>query len=190
VSKKRDDHPDRKDIIKAAQTGVVPFKDHLRLCRDCRELFDYFLAYIRSAPEGILYPSDEALAKHKAIPLVQSSRASQRRVEGRVTYDSWSRLPAIALRDVGKGMERRLRMKAGDITLELSAERRSDRWEFTARAYRKDRVVSPDYILKAGRVEVAASELDCYYWSSQRPPRRLKLLCGSLAIDFGTLQWR
>ena len=183
-------HPGREEIIKAAETGSVPFKDHLDTCRGCRDLYEFHRARMRVAPDGLMAPSDEAMAKHLAIPLLEAIRHTTGRRKGAVVYDSWSQLPALALRDVGKGAERRLRMQAGEVILEFSAERQGDSWDFTARAYEEDQVVSSRYVLKVDGRDVIASGQDCFYWSSQQPPQRMKLISAEAAIDFGSLRWK
>lgn len=177
-------------MINAAKGGSVPFRDHLKSCLDCRELFELFQSVMCVAPDGLMEPSDETMARHVAIPIVEASRRAAKRLKGTITYDSWERVPALALRDAGKGAERRLRLQAGDLTLEFSAERQGDSWDFAARAYHNEHAVSSRFILQAGRREVVASDQDCFFWSSQRPPRKLRLVSSEVAVDFGPLKWK
>ena len=102
----KSEHPEREELIKAAETGYAPFGDHLDTCRDCRDLFEFHRACFRVAPDGLSAPSDEAMANQLAIPLLEAARHSSERRKGSVTYDSLYQLPALALRDVGKGAER------------------------------------------------------------------------------------
>jgi hypothetical protein len=184
------DHPRRIEIMKAAQSGSATLKDHLEECPDCRKLYEIFRAQSRSTRNGMERPSDNAIASLYAIPLKENVRKAVKKLKGCITYDSWTQLPALQLRDAGRGMERRLRLKADDITLELSAERQPTGWDLTARAYRRDDVVTSDYILTADGRQVTASVQECYYWSSKIPPRRIWLRSSELAIDFGHLRWK
>lgn len=183
-------HPPREKLIRDAETGAGTFKSHLKTCGDCRDLYEFHRARMRVAPDGLLAPSDETMARHLAIPLLEAIRHTTGRRKGAVVYDSWSQLPALALRDAGKGAERRLRMQAGEVILEFSAERQGDSWDFTARAYEEDQVVSSTYVLKVDGRDVIASGQDCFYWSSQQPPQRVKLISAEAAIDFGSVRWK
>ncbi len=176
--------------MKAAQTGSVSFQDHLDTCQDCRELFDICSACERATRYGLEQPSDEAVAHHFSIPLKENTKNSISKLKGLITYDSWAPVPALQLRDTGRGAERRLRMESDDIILEFSAERQSSSWDFTARAYRKEEVASADYILKADGLEVTSSVQECYYWTSQQPPRRIRLVSPEVTVDFGYLRWK
>ncbi len=184
------EHPERDELIKAAESGSVPFKDHLEDCMDCRKLFEFFQVFLRAAPGGLLEPSEEAMARHVAIPISEGSRHAVKKLKGSIAYDSWAQVPALALRDAGKGAERRLRLEAGNLILEFSAERQGDTWDFTARAYHNEQAVSSGYILKADRREVIAGEQNCFFWSSQQPPRKLQLVSPDIAVDFGFLKWK
>lgn len=186
----KSNHPEREELIKDAHTGSAICKDHVDTCRDCRDLFEFYSACFRVAPDGLPVPTEDTMAKHLAIPLLEAVRNPSGRRQGAVVYDSWSQLPAPALRDVGKGAERRLRMRAGKVVLEFSAERQGDSWDFTARAYEEDKVASSKYVLKVDGRDVIASGQDCFYWSSPQPPQRVKLVSAEAAIDFGSVRWK
>ena len=109
-------------------------------------------------------------------------------VEGRAVDDSWSGLPALATRDAAKGMERHLLFRAGPIALVLNACRDPQGWRFVARVYRKSEATH-EFVLKTGREKLRPGFRDCYYWTANRPPRRLQLLSPSLGIDVEDIKW-
>jgi len=176
--------------MKAAQSGSAVFAAHFAECPDCRELYNIYRAQARSTEHGLERPSDDAVASLYAIPLMERVRKVVRKLKGYITYDSWSPLPDLQLRDTGRGAERRLRLEADDITLELSAERQTNGWDLTARAYCGDQVVTSDYILTSDGLRITASVHQCFFWSSQKPPRRLGLRSTDTSIDFGHLRWK
>jgi hypothetical protein len=57
-----------------------------------------------------------------------------------------------------------------------------------ARVYEHHKA-SRDFILQVGSRKLCAGRRDCFFWSSRRPPRRLRLLSPALLIDLGSLQW-
>ena len=177
------------EMMKAIETGKVPFGAHLEECRDCREMFEFLASVDISNRSQLDTPSEELISRLSLIPLLSGTHKPAQTVSGRVGFDSWSQLPALAARDGAKGMERRMRLKAGRITLELVAEHRPEGWEFTARVY-DGRQVTSDYVLKVGRKRIPAGLQSCFFWSSERPPKRIQLLSPKVLIDFGQLNWK
>jgi hypothetical protein len=179
----------KEKMMKAIKTGSVPFEAHLKECRSCNEMFE-FLSSIDILKRQPLEPVSEGLiSRFSLIPVLVGSHKPARSVTGAVKFDSWSQLPALAARDGAKGMERRMRLKAGRITLELVAEHRPEGWEFTARVYDK-RKVDSNFVLKIGRQKIPAGLQSCFFWSSEKPPRRIQLLSPKVFIDFGPLNWK
>jgi hypothetical protein len=176
-------------MLKAIVTGRVPFRRHLEECAECRWLFEALsdLRIVEACRERGL--ADDLAARLGAIPLLTASSRRTRVVSGRTVYDSWTRLQPAQLRDVARGFERSLRLKASDVTLELAAERLPRAWEFTARAYRRGAVVSEDFVLKVGRRRLISNPQRCYQWSSQRPIRSLELQSPRLRLVFKDV-WR
>ena len=107
---------------------------------------------------------------------------------GQTVDDSWSDLPALAMRDAAMGMERHQRFSAGPIILVLNASRNLDGWRFVARVYRKNKT-TPEFVLKIGREKLQPGFRDCYYWTTNRPPQRLQLLSPSLGIEVDEIKW-
>ncbi len=179
----------REVLMEALESGSVPFKAHLKECNQCRELFDFLSKIGFPKRRPLEKPSEELITRFALIPLSVNSRKPGETVVGTVVFDSWSHLPAIHARDNAKGMERRMRLKAGQIVLELVAEHQADRWELTARVY-DNRKVAAGFILKAGRRIIQAGTERCFFWSSRTPPRRIRLLSPQVLIDFGPLNWK
>jgi len=186
--KKAESHPDRAALIKAAQTGEIPFASHLRRCADCREMFELFIQYAPDERLKDLAPSPQSVARARAVPKLVTSRKPLRAVTGRVTFDSWADIPAVQLRSTVGTLERRVRLEAGKYTLELVAERGQREWEFVARIYHGAKVTS-EFILQAGRRKLVPQSQRCYFWSAKNPPRTLQLLSPDLKIEFGKLTW-
>lgn len=152
-------------------------------------MYELLSAFHIARSVDLVLPSDEAMIKQEGIALIAASRAPARTVRGKVVFDSWHDLPAMAIRDAAIGIERRLRFRAGRIVLEFVAERQPDGWEFTAKVYENGRAVS-DYVLKVGGRRFLPSARHCYNWLAPHPPRKIQLLSPSLRVDLGKLGWR
>ena len=138
---------------------------------------------------NLYQPAAEALKRFEAIPLLFAPQGRGSALSGRVVFDSWSQGAAPALRDATDGHVRRLRLAAGQTTLEILAERRSDRWEFVARAYR-GREAAHDFVLKVGSRRLLSRSGGYYHWSARSVPRSLALLSYRCPVVFGGLIWR
>jgi hypothetical protein len=75
------------------------------------------------------------------------------------------------------------------VGLDLVAERRSDGWQFTARAYHNGEV-SHDHILQVGGTKLAPRSGGFYQWSTKGVPRRLELNSVNNRIVFEQIAWR
>lgn len=182
-------HPERKAMIKAIKEGRVPFKAHLKQCSPCREMFEALEQFPLASREPLVQPSPDALDRYSAIPLVDRRPVAARRIEGRVSFDSWADCPAAQLRDMTVGMIRRICLKAGKLSLEIVAERRQDCWEFVGRVYDRKNV-SSEYVLRVGARKLLPRSQGFYHWSSKGTPRTFKLLSQDLQVEFERLSWR
>ena len=137
----------------------------------------------------LIPPSSDALSRYEAIPLLFGSAANAKRQHGRVVFDSWAQGPAIALRDVTEGHVRRLRLKAGKLSLEILAEKHREQWEFVARVYRGQQVAH-DCVLKVGGRSLPAAWGGYFHWSSKHVPAKVDVLSYDREFIFGKLVWR
>ena len=143
----------------------------------------------KAAPTGFAKPSDAALERYCNIPLLFDESSDARTVKGRTTYDSWSDGPAIALRDSADGHIRRLKLKAGNLTLEIVAERRDNVWEFVARVYDRKKVTN-SHVLKVGGRRFLPLTGGFFVWSSTTEPKILRLESFDTVISFEKLSWQ
>lgn len=130
----------------------------------------------------------EAVSRLAAIPMTARQIKPERRTAGRVHRDSWVDLPALALRDSGVGLERRLVFSAGHIRLELVAQRTRGGWEFVARVFENDTAVT-EYVLRAGRQTLAPAADGYYFWRAEHAPRTIRLLSPQVQVDFEKVSW-
>ncbi|HOP07792.1 MAG TPA: hypothetical protein PLF13_10935 [candidate division Zixibacteria bacterium] len=176
-------------MLKAIETGHVTFLSHLKECKECRELFRILSEYQPQHTQPLTGSSESTIARVAAIPLLQSSHRPEQVIQGQATADSWAQLPAMQLREAPVGLERRICFKAGDIMLELSAERRSQGWEFVARVYDKDHI-SLSWVLKSGRQRFTPEKEGFFFWKAKNPPKSLSLISGKSQIEFDNLSWK
>jgi hypothetical protein len=181
-------HPSPAEFFEALASGSVTIEEHLKLCRTCRTNWQLLkLVY----PQGVTTPDipEEAhLAKLEAIPILRTDKHRRSSVAGEVTYDSWSGLSPVQVRDAARGFERRLRLKAGQVELEIVAERELTGWKFSARVY-SDGEPTGGFALKVGRKVLIPEFRCCFYWASERPPRTVRLLSTTEEIVFGAIPW-
>ena len=183
-------HPDRADLLAAAQTGRHRLGPHLKRCAECRELYEMFRA-TRAYRDLVRGPVDSDLvARCAAIPVMEQVDRGLRIRPGTIGHDSWSDLPAMALRDIDQGGERRLRLLFGPLTLELVAQRTGSSWQMSARLFGgqgDDRAV---YIIRAGRRKITAGEHGMFVWADRQPPRSIELITPGELFRCAPISWR
>jgi hypothetical protein len=181
-------HPSRQRLLDAIRTGQVDFHPHLVKCESCRLLFE-LLSVFRTAGAAELTPSSPSLLRRiEAIPSQHRGSPRFPIIAGHMVSDSWSQVASAQLRDAAADITRRLVLRAGQIDLQLSAERHLGHWEFAARVYDRGRA-SAQYLIKVGATRVQAGPIGYYCWSSKRPPAKIRLLRNSDIIEFEGLSW-
>jgi hypothetical protein len=143
----------------------------------------------KTAPSGFAKPSTAAVERYCNIPLLFEGSLDARCVKGRIVFDSWADGPAVALRDTADGHIRRLKLKAGDLTLEIVAERRDNAWEFVARVYDGETMTN-SFVLKVGGRKFLPQTGGFFVWSSIAVPRILRLESFDTTIEFEKLSWQ
>ena len=186
--KTQEKHPSRAAMLKAVESGSVPFASHLEKCAACRVQFELMQSFAHPGGESLTTSGADAVSRLAVIPHLERRRLPERRLSGSLAQDSWAQLPAVALRDAAIGLERRIRLVAGSIALELVAERQADGWEFVARVYRNEET-SSEFVLKAGARKLLSKSEGFYHWSSNRPPRTFELISPSVHVNFDKVSW-
>lgn len=181
-------HPSRQRMIKAVETGVVGFHSHLKECESCRVLFELLSKFWADGAEELQQSSPDLLKLIESIPSVSRKERRATVVKGHIVSDSWGRMAYAQLRGVATDLTRRLLLKAGRIKLELAAERHLDKWEFVARVYDQGKA-SEKFMIKIDGRKIPVGPSGFLYWSSKRPPAKVKLLGESQVIEFEGLSW-
>lgn len=181
-------HPDRSELMAAATKRRNPFAAHLKVCRECRIIYQLMSKVSQQGGPDIECTTEEAVIRHVQIPLLHDKSSSVRTIPGTVVYDSWFDRAAVNIRDVTFGHVRRIKMKAGKTSLEIVAERHEGGWSFVARIYEKN-AVSFKYVLTVGSKRLLSKAQGFYHWSSIRPPRIIKVKADNTEIVFERLQW-
>lgn len=186
--KAKDKHISREEILKAIDSGSVPFIEHLNECDECSTLYHLLKRYPGRNLPVIIRPDKNSLKRFAAIPLYEKIRKGVKPQNGKLVFNSWAELPAVQLRDISPGFMRRLCFQAGQIKLEIIAQRQQFDWEFTARVYDAGDV-SMEWVLVAGGKKLLPGSLGFYQWSSRSKPRRIKLRNSRGRIDFESISW-
>lgn len=137
---------------------------------------------------AVYEPSEEALARLSVIPLLFEELKGYSRVTGSLAYDSWAEGPTVALRDIPDGYVRRLRLRAGKVSLEIVAERGAGRWDFVARVFKAKAVVH-DYVLQVGRKKLLSESGGFFRWTSKAVPHRIGLASLRQTYTFERVPW-
>ncbi len=182
-------HPGRESMLKAIQSGKVPFQAHLKSCQACRELFACLTEFPMAGRSTLEEPSQDAMAAYEAIPMLHVPEPSKRRKIKGIAFDSWADRPRLEVRQAAAGLTRRICLEAGNISLEIVAEKRQGGWDFVARVYR-DTEAATEFTLRIGGKKLLPRSQGFFHWSSPRAPRAIVLLSPSQRIDFEGLTWR
>jgi hypothetical protein len=175
-------------MLKAARTGLVPFRSHLEKCETCRALFTLLSRFPLAGQTEMARPPSDTVDRYALIPLLSEPHSRRPSLTGSVCYDSWAHRPAPELRDIPLGSVRRIRLEARPISFEVVAERRQDGWDFVARVYRANEVTS-EFVLRIGSRSLLPRSQGYYHWSSKRTPRAVRLLSRSLQVKFEDVSW-
>ena len=186
--KDKDQHPDRTDMLKAIESGVVPFESHLTNCKSCRQMYELLSTFGQAGCPSLIHSSSEGLGRHAAIGRRAEIDRPERSIVGCLVSDSWTQLAPAQVRDATVGLERRLCLRADNITLELVAERLDEKWQFVARVYKEEEATS-EFVLKVGTRKLVSQAEGFFHWSSSKPPQTLRLLSESLQINFEKVSW-
>jgi len=177
----KDDHPDRNAMLRALVEDEIPFREHLKICDSCRTVFEWLRLSRQMKALELATPSPSTYLRHGNLPLFASDWVPRRSLAGQSVYDSWTHLPATITRDSAMGLARNLRYTAGEVTLELVADRTPEGWHFAARCYR-GASPSAEFVLQVGKRRMQPGLQYCYAWTAPRPPRRIQLLSPSLKL--------
>ncbi|MBU0982735.1 MAG: hypothetical protein KKA42_02625, partial [candidate division Zixibacteria bacterium] len=129
-------HPGRSELLAALTAEAPEVTGHLASCEVCRAEFEVMrLVFPTGTIPTVESPGETHLAKLVTIPARRAGTRDRSTVPGKVAYDSWTGMTGVQMRDAARGTERRLRLSAGSVELELVAGRQLAGWEFSARGY-------------------------------------------------------
>lgn len=183
-----DRHLTRLELLRAAKRGRSQFKGHLSGCAQCQAelamLGTYRVAGKLGLPEPPLGWVEKAIALASAR---QSIAGAARRLVAALTFDSWS-LPAPAgVRGLAPLTQRRLRLEADGVALEIRAEKKAHQWNFVAQTKCGD---MKNCSLLASSTHLQADKDGFFQWSSKTPPRSLILTVGARVIEIPEISWK
>jgi len=181
-------HPDKAAMLRALKEGTESIEGHLRKCEACRIQMELFKAFPQSDDSTLERPSEDAVNRLTMVPLLYRDERPGRTYIGKVAFDSWANQPTAALRAAAPGLIRRLCLKAGEVSLEIVAERHQSEWGFTARVYTKGSV-SSCWVLRVLGKRMLPGSLGFYQWKSKHTPLRIELMSLNQRIEFAELSW-
>jgi len=111
-----------------------------------------------------------------------------RQTVARTVFDSWLAPLPVGVRGSTAVDHRRLRFRAGRITIDLHAERHGQTWKFLVQAAGINRG-REKVMLTVGRKKLYPDALGLYQWSSPRPPIRLVLHLERREVILREIRW-
>jgi len=175
-------------MLKALLEGAGSLDEHLKECEACRLQMELLAAFPEAKDATIEQPSQDAVNRYTLVPLLFQNRNRGKKCVGDLAYDSWATQSRADLRSAGPGLIRRLCLKAGEISLEIVAERQQAEWIFTARVY-AEKNVSSEWVLQVSGKRMLPGALGFYHWKSKRTPQRIELKSVDERIEFAELMW-
>lgn len=183
-----DRHLTRQELLRAVTDGTSQFQDHLSDCEQCRSELALLRAFRVAGKLELPDPPEGWVVKAIELASVKQSLAqATKRLIATLTFDSWS-LPAPAgVRGLAPLTQRRIRLEADGVTLEIRAEKKSGQWTFVAQANCSD---TKSCSLLASTTHLQADQDGFFQWSSKTPPRSLILTAGPMVIEIPELTWK
>lgn len=145
------------------------------------------LAPLDQAPQELLTKA-RALANITAGQKIKQVSSGIRELLGTVSFDSWVMPLRVGVRGASGLDERRLRLEASGITLDLRAEKSGSGWDFVGRLS-GPLAENEEFVAHIGSKKVKRGGADFYQWSSARPPRSVTLRSLNTIITFPDLSW-
>ena len=184
-----DMHLSRKELIELARKEPLVMNSHLESCEDCRRLVYLLKEFyvidkdpLQDAPDDLI-KKIKSLFKHKSIKKrIQISIA-------RLTFDSWSVVQPIGVRDESSVDSRRVRFEAENIILDIRAEQQKGCWTFVAQI-NDDSPEVYENILKIGKNKLQADSDGLYQWTSKNPPKSISIHTAVKIIEIPKLLWK
>ncbi len=182
-------HPTRKKLIGAARGSSTVPKEHLADCSWCHLYFALLTKY-QLAGELPFTNAPQAWIDKAVLIAAKSGRwKGLKKFIAGLSFDSWSGSIPEGVRGEAMLQERRLLFESGHNLFDLRAERRRNRWDFTAQITdRQGKTI--DCTLLAGTKELSADELGFYQWSSVKPPQKFELITEAGVIVIPELSWK
>lgn len=174
-------------MLEALENGEIWFADHLSKCHACNVMFKLLKGEDVIAGD-INKPEKNLIHRFSLIPFLSQIGDNIKTEFGHLTFDSWSTLPALQVRDTGPGMMRHVRFRFGKIKVEMVAERQQLLWQFTAKVYELERTAF-NWILSTCGKKLLPGRTGFYQWTSKRKPQKIKLYNQSMQVDLEKLSW-
>lgn len=183
-----DRHLNRQELLRAAREETDLFQDHLSGCEQCQAELALLRRFRVAGKLELPEPPQGWVSKAIELASAKPSLAeTTKRLIGALTFDSWS-LPAPAgVRGLAPLTQRRIRLEAGGVSLEIRAEKKAQQWNFVAQTNCSD---TKSCSLLASSTLLKADEDGFFQWSSKTPPRSLILTVGAMVIELPELSWK
>lgn len=145
------------------------------------------LARLERAPKALLAKA-RALARVTAAEKIDQISSGINELLGAISFDSWVMPLPVGVRGSAGLDERRLRLEAEGIVLDLRAEKSGSGWDFVGRLS-GPLAENEEFVAHIGSKKIVRGSGDFYQWSSARGPRRVTLQSHNTLISFPDLSW-
>ncbi|MFQ5608322.1 MAG: hypothetical protein ACE5GA_10275, partial [Candidatus Zixiibacteriota bacterium] len=142
---------------------------------------------LTSAPQELLQKA-LSIAKEPAGRRRTGAVGRIREIIGDISFDSWVMPSPVGVRSAGELGERRLRLEAEGLKLDLRAEKGAGGWDFVGRISGPlaEREL---FVALIGARRISPADAGFYQWSSSRGPRTISLRSEHSHITFTGLSW-
>lgn len=144
-------------------------------------------APLEQAPKALLTKA-RALARVTGSEKIEQVSSSIKELLGAISFDSWVMPLPVGVRGSAGLDERRLRLEAEGIRLDLRAEKSGSGWDFVGRLS-GPLAENEEFVAHIGSRKIARGSGEFYQWSSPRGPRRVTLRSPNTIITFPDLSW-
>jgi len=182
-------HLSRKELIKLAQEEPTVINSHIKSCEDCRQLVYLLRTYFVIDKDPLPDAPDDMINKAKA--LIKSRRINKRNniILAKLTFDSWSAIQPVGVRDESGVDSRRVRFEDDEIILDIRAEQQKEGWTFVAQI-KNDSPEASENILEVGKKRLQIDPDGLYQWSSKNPPKTISIHTAAKIIKIPELLWK
>ena len=184
---KENAHLDRDELLALAHDKAAQVSDHLKDCEHCRRELELLAEFGVAKRVPMAVPPESWINEAAMIMPSDSSAAKLRRLVASLTFDSWLAPEPVGVRGLGTSGRRQLRFEAGDLHIDVRAERDKRGWQMVAQVSGGSTEGLGE--LRHGRTVCYPDHGGIYQWEAGRPPSNLSIRVDDIIVEIPGLKW-